>query len=71
MNGGSRTRGQADGFELDILPKLKDYKAKASVYLSPKVTRDDLLDLRQSLLLFVECKGSADILLMVSITGII
>nr|KAG5712398.1 hypothetical protein BaRGS_023977 [Batillaria attramentaria] len=28
MNGGSRTRGQADGFELDILPKLKDYKAK-------------------------------------------
>ena len=31
MNGGSRTRGQADGFELDILPKLKDYKAKVSV----------------------------------------
>ncbi|KAL8571981.1 hypothetical protein ACOMHN_057664 [Nucella lapillus] len=28
MNGGSRTRGQADGFELEILPKLKDYKAK-------------------------------------------
>lgn len=28
MNGGSRTRGQADGFELDILPKLKDYKAR-------------------------------------------
>lgn len=28
---GSRTRGQADGFELDILPKLKDYKAKVSM----------------------------------------
>jgi hypothetical protein len=28
MNGGSRTRGQADGFELDILPKLRDYKSK-------------------------------------------
>ncbi|KAL7871675.1 hypothetical protein SRHO_G00066580 [Serrasalmus rhombeus] len=28
MNGGSRTRGQADGFGLDILPKLKDVKSK-------------------------------------------
>uniref|UniRef100_A0A8B9HD31 Formin 1 n=1 Tax=Astyanax mexicanus TaxID=7994 RepID=A0A8B9HD31_ASTMX len=28
MNGGSRTRGQADGFDLDILPKLKDVKSK-------------------------------------------
>ncbi|KAL2077927.1 hypothetical protein ACEWY4_025612 [Coilia grayii] len=26
MNGGNRTRGQADGFTLDILPKLKDVK---------------------------------------------
>lgn len=30
MNGGSRTRGQADGFGLDILPKLKDVKSRAS-----------------------------------------
>lgn len=28
MNGGNVTRGQADGFELDILPKLKDVKCK-------------------------------------------
>ena len=28
MNGGNRSRGQADGFELDILPKLKDVKCK-------------------------------------------
>ncbi|MED6237389.1 Formin-2, partial [Ataeniobius toweri] len=27
MNGGNRTRGQADGFSLDILPKLKDVKS--------------------------------------------
>ncbi|XP_037837303.1 formin-2 [Kryptolebias marmoratus] len=27
MNGGNRTRGQADGFILDILPKLKDVKS--------------------------------------------
>ncbi|KAM9297584.1 formin-2 [Morus bassanus] len=27
MNGGNRTRGQADGFGLDILPKLKDVKS--------------------------------------------
>ncbi|KAL5009280.1 hypothetical protein ScPMuIL_014861 [Solemya velum] len=28
MNGGNRTRGQADGFMLDILPKLRDVKSK-------------------------------------------
>jgi len=28
MNGGNVTRGQADGFSLDILPKLKDVKSK-------------------------------------------
>lgn len=28
MNGGNRERGQADGFGLDILPKLKDVKGK-------------------------------------------
>uniref|UniRef100_A0A1A8DP79 Formin 1 n=1 Tax=Nothobranchius kadleci TaxID=1051664 RepID=A0A1A8DP79_NOTKA len=28
MNGGNRTRGQADGFGLEILPKLKDVKSK-------------------------------------------
>lgn len=30
MNGGSRTRGQADGFGLEILPKLKDVKSRVS-----------------------------------------
>ena len=28
MNGGNRTRGQADGFSIDILPKIKDVKSK-------------------------------------------
>ncbi|CAJ1080469.1 LOW QUALITY PROTEIN: formin-2 [Xyrichtys novacula] len=31
MNGGNRTRGQADGFSLDILPKLKDVKSSDGV----------------------------------------
>lgn len=30
MNGGNVTRGQADGFGLDILPKLRDVKSKDS-----------------------------------------
>lgn len=30
MNGGNLQRGQADGFGLDILPKLKDVKSKGS-----------------------------------------
>lgn len=28
MNGGCRVRGQADGFGLEILPKLKDVKSR-------------------------------------------
>lgn len=28
LNGGNKQRGQADGFSVDILPKLKDVKAK-------------------------------------------
>lgn len=28
MNGGNRQRGQADGFTIDILPKVKDVKSK-------------------------------------------
>lgn len=28
MNGGNRQRGQADGFGLEILAKLKDVKSK-------------------------------------------
>lgn len=31
MNGGNRTRGQADGFGLDILPKLKDVKSRVRI----------------------------------------
>lgn len=30
MNGGNRTRGQADGFDIEILGKLKDVKSKDS-----------------------------------------
>ncbi|XP_043553925.1 formin-1 isoform X3 [Chiloscyllium plagiosum] len=41
MNGGNRTRGQADGFGLEILPKLKDVKSRdagtdKSVYPLPE-----------------------------------
>jgi formin 2 len=32
MNGGNMVRGQADGFTLDILPKLKDVKSKDNSY---------------------------------------
>jgi formin 2 len=28
MNGGNRARGQADGFGLEILPKLRDVKSR-------------------------------------------
>ena len=28
MNGGNMARGQADGYDLEILPKLKDVKSK-------------------------------------------
>lgn len=31
MNGGNRTRGQADGFGLEILPKLKDVKSRVNM----------------------------------------
>ncbi|XP_059369603.1 formin [Carassius carassius] len=33
MNGGSRARGQADGFGLEILPKLKDVKSRQNISL--------------------------------------
>jgi hypothetical protein len=33
MNGGNRTRGQADGYSLEILPKLKDVKSRVFIYL--------------------------------------
>lgn len=36
MNGGNRTRGQADGFGLEILPKLKDVKSR--VYIILRIT---------------------------------
>lgn len=32
MNGGNRTRGQADGFGLEILPKLKDVKSRVIMF---------------------------------------
>lgn len=32
MNGGSRARGQADGFGLEILPKLKDVKSRVKIF---------------------------------------
>ena len=32
MNGGNLQRGQADGFGLDILSKLKDVKSKGNTY---------------------------------------
>lgn len=35
MNGGNRTRGQADGFGLEILPKLKDVKSRVTHHTIP------------------------------------
>ena len=35
MNGGNRTRGQADGFSLDILAKLKDVKSQVNASVNP------------------------------------
>lgn len=40
MNGGNNTRGQADGFGLDILPKLKDVKSSVSI-LSERMQRTE------------------------------
>lgn len=37
MNGGNRTRGQADGFGLEILPKLKDVKSKMHIIILCKI----------------------------------
>jgi hypothetical protein len=34
MNGGNRTRGQADGYSLEILPKLKDVKSRVFICFS-------------------------------------
>ena len=31
MNGGNKTRGQAEGFELNILSKLKDVKSNVTI----------------------------------------
>lgn len=39
MNGGNRSRGQADGFTLDILPKLKDVKSSVSSGMGFKSAR--------------------------------
>lgn len=38
MNGGNRSRGQADGFTLDILPKLKDVKSSVSTGVKANIT---------------------------------
>ena len=35
LSSGNRTRGQADGFGLEILPKLKDVKTSVSNFVSP------------------------------------
>uniref|UniRef100_A0A8C0RNU3 FH2 domain-containing protein n=1 Tax=Canis lupus familiaris TaxID=9615 RepID=A0A8C0RNU3_CANLF len=60
MNGGNRTRGQADGYSLEILPKLKDVKSRYNVlfvfplpepqdfFLASQVKFEDLIkDLRK------------------------
>lgn len=41
MNGGNRTRGQADGFGLEILPKLKDVKSRVRAMLQDEVQLDE------------------------------
>lgn len=49
MNGGNRTRGQADGFGLEILPKLKDVKSRVSHHtLLPSSRLPLLLDMNST-----------------------
>lgn len=52
MNGGNRTRGQADGFGLEILPKLKDVKSRVLVKFMFSHFIGFYLALFDSLLLF-------------------
>lgn len=39
MNGGNLQRGQADGFGLDILPKLRDVKSKGKCTVEHRSVR--------------------------------
>ncbi|XP_068087881.1 formin-2 isoform X2 [Hyperolius riggenbachi] len=55
LNGGNRTRGQADGFALDILPKLKDVKSNVSFY-----------DLHVCVLDCVGRSGSCDLIIWIT-----
>lgn len=43
MNGGNRTRGQADGFGLEILPKLKDVKSRVTHHTIQRSVSNNLL----------------------------
>lgn len=43
MNGGNRTRGQADGFGLEILPKLKDVKSRVKPLKALKSYKSNIL----------------------------
>ncbi|TRZ04210.1 hypothetical protein DNTS_018093 [Danionella cerebrum] len=47
MNGGNRSRGQADGFTLDILPKLKDVKSSKETCVYPLPEPQDLFQASQ------------------------
>lgn len=42
MNGGSRVRGQADGFGLEILPKLKDVKSRVRLIIVALLFRNEI-----------------------------
>lgn len=46
MNGGNRSRGQADGFTLDILPKLKDVKSSVSLCAKANISHSTRADAR-------------------------
>lgn len=43
MNGGNRTRGQADGFGLEILPKLKDVKSRVTHHTAQRLESNNHL----------------------------
>ena len=59
MNGGNLQRGQADGFNIDILPKLKDVKS-----------RDNSINLLQYVVRFCIVKFDSKKVLLLNVISI-
>lgn len=55
MNGGNRTRGQADGFGLEILPKLKDVKSRVKPLKALKSYKSRVISITLLLFIYLNC----------------